>query len=190
MDNRRDLLDIGLLLFSQRGYEAVGIQELVDAVGVTKPTLYHYFQNKRGLLDAILEDGFPDSSCPAVLSAADYQHDIVLTLTRITEAYFSFADQVPRFFRFQLGLQYAPPESESYLAVSPFHKIFSVMQSNKYFLQAESDHGNMRGRSALYTAGFLGMINANAIQLINESIHPNNDLIYKTVHQFMHGIFS
>jgi len=188
MDNRRDLLDIGLLLFCQRGYEAVGIQELVDAVGVTKPTLYHYFQNKRGLLDAILEDGF-QTFMPNVLSAVDYQHDIVLTLTRITEAYFSFADQVPRFFRFQLGLQYAPPESESYQAVSPFNKIQHEAVQQVFF-QAESDHGNMRGRSALFTAGFLGMINTNAIQLINESIHPNNDLIYKTVHQFMHGIFS
>ena len=45
-------------LFATRGYEAVGIRELVDAVGVTKPTLYHYFGSKRGVLDAALEEHF------------------------------------------------------------------------------------------------------------------------------------
>jgi TetR/AcrR family transcriptional regulator len=41
MENREILLDRALTLFSTRGYDAVGIQEIVDSAGVTKPTLYH-----------------------------------------------------------------------------------------------------------------------------------------------------
>ena len=30
-----------------KGYDAVGVQEIVDTAGITKPTLYYYFGSKR-----------------------------------------------------------------------------------------------------------------------------------------------
>ncbi|HAF63051.1 MAG TPA: hypothetical protein DCK95_12110, partial [Anaerolineaceae bacterium] len=35
MENQEKILQIGLNLFSERGYDAVGIQEIVDAAGIT-----------------------------------------------------------------------------------------------------------------------------------------------------------
>jgi AcrR family transcriptional regulator len=49
------LLSAALNLWVERGYEAVGVQEICDAAQVTKPTLYHYFGSKAGLLRAIVE---------------------------------------------------------------------------------------------------------------------------------------
>ncbi len=46
---RQRLLDAALDLFSQKGYTAATVQEIVDRAGVTKPTLYYYFQNKEGI---------------------------------------------------------------------------------------------------------------------------------------------
>ncbi len=56
MDNRSTLLKCALDLFAARGYDGVGVQEIVEAAGVTKPTLYHYFGSKQGLLQALLEE--------------------------------------------------------------------------------------------------------------------------------------
>lgn len=39
MDNKEVLLQVALDLFHAKGYDAVGIQEIVDKAGVTKPTL-------------------------------------------------------------------------------------------------------------------------------------------------------
>ena len=39
-DYRTELIDQALTLFAGRGYDAVSVQEIVDGVGVTKPTLY------------------------------------------------------------------------------------------------------------------------------------------------------
>ena len=50
MDNRELLLNTALELFHAKGYDAVGVQEIVDRAGVTKPTLYYYFGSKLGLL--------------------------------------------------------------------------------------------------------------------------------------------
>ena len=58
MDNRSNILSCALRLFATRGYDAVGVQEIVEAAGITKPTLYHYFGSKQGLLDALLKEYF------------------------------------------------------------------------------------------------------------------------------------
>jgi AcrR family transcriptional regulator len=43
-------------LFMQRGYAAVSVGDLAEAVGVTKPTLYYHFGDKEGLYAAMLVD--------------------------------------------------------------------------------------------------------------------------------------
>ena len=58
MDNREKILTSALDLFYARGYDAVGIQQIVDAAGLTKPTMYYYFGSKRGLLDALLGEQY------------------------------------------------------------------------------------------------------------------------------------
>ena len=58
MDNRQAILDSALTLFYEKGYDAVGVQQIVDSAGVTKPTLYYYFGSKQGLLSCVLEEHF------------------------------------------------------------------------------------------------------------------------------------
>src|SRR3954453_10610011 len=42
-------------LFTERGYDDVGTEEIVRAAGVTRGALYHHFGGKSGLLDAAYE---------------------------------------------------------------------------------------------------------------------------------------
>ncbi|MEF3274097.1 MAG: TetR/AcrR family transcriptional regulator [Chloroflexus sp.] len=43
------ILDVAAHLFMQRGYRAVSINDIINAAGVTKPTLYYYFSDKEDL---------------------------------------------------------------------------------------------------------------------------------------------
>ncbi len=188
MDNRSEILKCALRLFSDRGYDAVGVQEIVLAAGVTKPTLYHYFGNKHGLLTTLLDEHFTEMY-RAVTQAATYKGDLPLTLNTVTSAYFIFAKNHPRFYRLQLALWFAPPHSEAFKAVSGLNERQQQLLET-LFIRAAEDHGNMRGRHRAYAATFLGMINTYIALSLNGYADLNDELVYKAVHQFMHGIFS
>ena len=51
--NREDMMAEGFRLFSERGIEAVGMQEVADACHLGIATLYRYFRNKPELVLAI-----------------------------------------------------------------------------------------------------------------------------------------
>jgi AcrR family transcriptional regulator len=44
-------------LFVQQGYDGTSMQDIADAVGLTKPGLYHFVASKEELLSAIVDDG-------------------------------------------------------------------------------------------------------------------------------------
>ena len=188
MDNRSNILLRALELFAARGYDAVGVQEIVDAAGITKPTLYHYFGSKLGLLNAICDEHF-SVLYKAVEQAAEYHHNVPLTLNRIAAAYFSYADDNRIFYRMFLSAWFAPPDSDAFKAVSRLNETQQRLMEN-LFIEAAKDHGNMKGRHQAYAATFLGMVNTYIGLFLNGYIRLNRDLTYKAVHQFMHGIFS
>jgi len=48
VDGRRtQLLDLGRRLFNARPYDAISIEEIAEAAGISKGLLYHYFPSKR-----------------------------------------------------------------------------------------------------------------------------------------------
>ncbi len=164
------------------------MQEIVDAAGITKPTLYHYFGSKRGLLDALLKQYF-DELYESVRQAADYKRNLPLTLNKLASAYFAFAKRHSTFYRMQLSMWFAPQVSEAFCAVSRLNEMQQQLLED-LFIKAVNDHGNMRGRHRAYAATFLGMINTYIGLSLNGYMEIDDKLVYRAVHQFMHGIFS
>ncbi len=55
---RRSILAAAEALLVEDGYERFSMRRLANRCGYTAPTLYHYFGDKRRLIDAVLDDGF------------------------------------------------------------------------------------------------------------------------------------
>lgn len=55
---RRAILDATAALLLEGGYEDFSMRRLADRCGYTAPTIYHYFGDKPGLIDALLEERF------------------------------------------------------------------------------------------------------------------------------------
>ena len=52
---RARILDVSIDLFAQKGFDAVSVQEIADAVGIRKASLYYHFSSKDQILQSILE---------------------------------------------------------------------------------------------------------------------------------------
>jgi AcrR family transcriptional regulator len=50
-----ELLDQATQLFAQKGYDATSLQDIADAMGVSRPALYHYVRSKEALLEMLVE---------------------------------------------------------------------------------------------------------------------------------------
>ncbi len=120
-DSRSTLLMNALQLFARKGYENVGVQEIVVTSGVTKPTLYHHFGNKIGLLESLYREVFaPLNSRLETLKAQDFSEaDQQTALEQICLAYFDFTRENPLFMRLYMAMLFAPEESDACQVVMP-----------------------------------------------------------------------
>ena len=187
-DNRTSLLTCSLSLFAAKGYNAVGVQQIVEAAGIKKPTLYHYFGSKRGVLEAIMQEQF-SPFLTELAQAAAYTGNLPLTLRQVLECYFQFAMREPTLYQLHLAAWYGNPENEASQVITPAiaeqHSLLELL-----FQQAAKDHGNMRDRHQVYAATFLGMINTYIVQAQRHQVELNADTVKKALQQFSYGIYS
>jgi TetR/AcrR family transcriptional regulator len=188
METRSAILHSACLLFSQRGYDAVGVQELVDAVGVAKPSLYHHFGSKQGVLEALLAMYLK----PFNLKLAErcvYHQDIVLSLEGVARTFFEFAQLEPLFFRLWMTMRLAPAQSVPFEALSPYTQVQQQLLST-LFANAALQHGNLRDKQDMLALSFSGLLYIYATQAIQTRRKMDETMVYRIVHQFMYGIFS
>jgi AcrR family transcriptional regulator len=57
---RRLLIDTARPMFARKGFEGVPAEDLVAAARVTRGALYHHFDGKEGLFEAVLRDAMQD----------------------------------------------------------------------------------------------------------------------------------
>jgi len=186
--NRATILATALGLFSDRGYEAVGVAELCSESGITKPTLYYYFGSKRGLLDAIVAERGA-ALRERVREASAYNRDVRLGIERIAFAFVRSAREDAAFARLRLALAFAPPSSEGWNAAAPMNaELFERVEV--FFRAAAADHGNMRGRSRPYAASFIGTIDTYIGYHLAGHVDLTEEIVRGALRQFMYGIFS
>lgn len=192
MENRERILQCAEELFCTRGYDAAGIQEIVDRAGVTKPTLYYYFGSKLGLLQAILETKF-DKLRPWLGDALKKKGDIRAKLYALGRVFFRFFAEEQKFYRLLMALFYSAQENEAYQAARPyFQEIYRTVVGA--FESCADELGNMRGRQRQFAISFIGVMNQYltlpADQAGQDAPGINEEQIRILVDQFMYGIFS
>jgi AcrR family transcriptional regulator len=89
---RRQLLDVALRVFAERGFHDASMNDIAVAAGVTKPVLYQHFTSKRELFAELLTDVGRDlqETITKAVTAAQSPHEMV-ELGFI--AYFTYVDR-------------------------------------------------------------------------------------------------
>lgn len=105
---RREILDVAERLFWEKGFHAASMEDVADAIGLTKPAIYHYFRSKDDILveirqstidqmfeltDGLVEgDGEPVDKLRDVLVA---HTEVVLRRRRANKVYHEEAGSLP-----------------------------------------------------------------------------------------------
>jgi len=55
-DTREVILTVALRLFSERGYDGVGIRDIAKEIGIRESALYKHYNGKQDIFDSILKD--------------------------------------------------------------------------------------------------------------------------------------
>ena len=194
MDNKTNILNCALTLFSQKGFEAVSVQELVNEAKITKPTLYYYYKSKEGLYNHILEQYYTvlntnlDKVSKYKPNPDSYHEDIYPVLDRIINTYFSFVKENPEFYRIVLTNQYMPKSSSVYKMSERYDKVqYQIILET--FTDMANVHTNLKKNVTKLTYSFIGLINTYiGLFLQDEFFELSTTLSQELVHQFMHGI--
>jgi len=188
MENKEKILHCALQLFSSRGYDAVGVQEICEKSGITKPTLYYYFESKRGLLDAIIIEYYPPF-LEEIKHRAEYRRDLIMNLEGLAFTFFRFAVSRPDFNRLFLSIMFSPRESEAYLAHRKYTmQLFQCI--GELFKVSVPENGNLRGKEKQLTASFIGLLHSYTGLYLNNSTRLDDAVARALVKQFMYGIYS
>jgi len=55
-DTKEMIITVALKLFSERGYEGVGVRDIANEIGIRESALYKHFSSKQDIFDSILKD--------------------------------------------------------------------------------------------------------------------------------------
>ena len=147
MDNRMNILQKALQLFYEKGYDAIGVQEIADAAGVTKPTLYHYFGSKYGLLEAVAREDYVQLR-DGLAVRAEYAGDLPMNLERLTKFYLDFCSSHEAYYKLMMAMMYSAKESDTYKVIYPCMQeiIRHVSESRRYYRQYAGAPGTVQYR--------------------------------------------
>ena len=99
---RKQLLDVALQVFAERGFHPTSMNDLAEAAGVTKPVLYQHFGSKRELYLELLDDvgsRLREAIDKATSEAATPREQV----ERGVAAYFRFVDEHEAAFQVLFG---------------------------------------------------------------------------------------
>ena len=134
MDTRQRILREALRLFSQRGYDAVSVEQIAEAVGIKAPSLYKHYKGKQDIFDAVFAetarryDAFTDSISVHLGNTAEdldtlrcLNAEDLVRKVRSLVAYLLHDDFISQFRRMMTIEQFRSPQlsalySEQYVA--------------------------------------------------------------------------
>jgi AcrR family transcriptional regulator len=109
IDTRQVILDSAIHVFARKGYAGASIHDILEATGLSKPTLYYHFESKAGLFRAILDRAH--DQCLALMQASVSGIDsIEERLIELAFALFQFAEQNQHLVRLMLASVFSAAE--------------------------------------------------------------------------------
>jgi len=149
---REQLLDVGRVLFAERGFDATSIEEIAARAHVSKPVVYEHFGGKEGLYAVVVDREMQNllSRVTGALSAGHPREQLEQAALALLDYIETDTDG------FRLLVRDSPVTS----ATGNFHSLLSDIASQvEYILAGEFDSRGFDPKLAgLYSQALVGMV--------------------------------
>lgn len=125
-ETARQIAKVAARLFATQGYDATPVNAIVDAAGVTKPTLYYHFKSKEGLAQALLTRPLTQL-VERLTELMEQSADPVAGLIEYLEAHFAFVREDPDRVRFFYAIFFGPNGCGLALELAGFGQQFDAI---------------------------------------------------------------
>lgn len=100
-ERRASIIAVAKVLFADKGYHGVAVDEIARRVGVSPAVLYQHFASKEALYEGVL-DSMAAPRETYVEAALDGPDDFASVLARITRVFVERVQEDPDYFRMEL----------------------------------------------------------------------------------------
>ena len=179
------ILQVAIILFAQKGYEATSTREIVEAAGVTKPMLYYYFGSKEGLCKAAIRRFVQPFFAELRQTAAECREPRELLVDFVWKNLQHFNDHRD-VFRFYMSLCFGP-DREKFL--EDFESLGKEVRALFRELASRiATTGILRpGCEEDFALTLQQMIHARNMVCLFEGTEPSRDLAQRTVDYLLDG---
>jgi AcrR family transcriptional regulator len=117
---RERLLCAALDIFNERGYNATSVREIVEAAGVTKPSLYYYFGSKEGIYTELMTKPFEVLE-KMLVETAHEKLSSRQRMLRLYEGIFLLFIKNLKAARLMYSIYYGPPQGAPFIDFEGYH---------------------------------------------------------------------
>jgi AcrR family transcriptional regulator len=165
-----EILEHATRLFAERGYDGTTLQDIADAIGITRPGLYHYISSKEQLLAALVRD--VSENTVHIVRAARLRTDLssVEKLRAVVRALVLQRAGAPERFRVLDRTEAALPEEVAAVHLQARREVLAEMRT---IIEEGVSRGEFRPRDERLAAlSVIGMCNWVAWWFHPASSHP------------------
>lgn len=153
---REQIVSHAVRLFCEKGYEATSVREIVEAVGVSKPVLYYYFQSKHDLFRHIIENSMEPHYEMVVEVCRRSDLDLWEKLGTLSDLHLQAAKEEPDLVRFLHAIAFSNLYRETFDFEAYWAKTLRAVAG--VFEIAQSKGELRKDRSPLFLArSFMGL---------------------------------
>jgi TetR/AcrR family transcriptional regulator len=175
-------------LFAAKGYAGTSVREIVEAAGVTKPSLYYHFKSKEGIYLELVRDGsrairsILEASVPDPYEAADAQ------ICKFCAAIYDFTVQRMDVVRLSYSVLFGPPQGSPPFDFNAVHD--EVIASIRRFVRFGVESGGLRGaEEGDITLAVLGALNvALELAMVHPELNPGREGLERVLDVVLLGV--
>lgn len=185
--SRERILNCAQRLFYEKGYDCVGVQEIVEAAGITKPTMYYYFKSKHGLLESLLEER-ANKLVEGMKQVTGRQGEYYDILFQSVKKYIQIALEHKEVYLIIVSLFSSARENEAYVVAKPYLvELQKVIHD--FFQKYSKEQEHLKGKEDFYAISFTGTINYYLLVSFergaSEEVLLNENMIQNIVNLFL-----